>query len=182
MPNEIKLGFDDDLTKTVQSLYFDIDLNKIVEKTLSIMTQKLHDGIDFVYFPDAIQIWNMPKSVSIYVVNHAKGRAVNLAARGKDYATNVLSYPSELPTEVIALLGEIELGELVLCHEVVLNEADEQNKSFKSHLTHLIVHGLLHLLGFDHEISDTDADQMEGFEIEILAQLGIDNPYLEPQP
>ena len=109
-----------------------------------------------------------------------KGRAVNLAARGKDYATNVLSYPSELPTEMTTLLGEIELGELVLCHEVVLNEADEQNKSFESHLTHLIIHGLLHLLGFDHEISDADADQMEGFEIEILAQLGIDNPYLEP--
>lgn len=180
MPNEIKLGFDDDLTNTVQSLYFDIDLNKIVETTLSIMTQKLHHGIDFVYFPDAIQIWHMPKSVSIYVVNHAQGRAVNLAARGKDYATNVLSYPSELPTEMTTLLGEIELGEPVLCHEVVLNEADEQNKSFESHLTHLIIHGLLHLLGFDHEISDADADQMEGFEIEILAQLGIDNPYLEP--
>ena len=60
MPNEIKLGFDDDLTNTVQSLYFDIDLNKIVETTLSIMTQKLHHGIDFVYFPDAYRFGICP--------------------------------------------------------------------------------------------------------------------------
>ena len=81
MPNEIKLGFDDDLTNTVQSLYFDIDLNKIVETTLSIMTQKLHHGIDFVYFPDAIQIWHMPKSVSIYVVNHAQRPCCKLSGQ-----------------------------------------------------------------------------------------------------
>lgn len=116
--------------------------------------------------------------MDIYITNTTEGRQLNLDARGKDYATNILSYPSELPSDVLDLMDDIPLGELIICHGVLVREANEQDKQFEDHLHHLLVHGILHLLGFDHEISDADADEMEGFEIEILQGLGISNPYL----
>ena len=79
---------------------------------------------------------------------------------------------------MIALLPSLSLGELVICHEVVAKQAEEQGKTVNAHLTHLLVHGVLHLLGFDHELGQAEQDEMESIEIAVLAKLGVDNPYL----
>lgn len=118
-----------------------------------------------------------PFELDIYITDLDEGRMINLEARGKDYATNILSYPSELPSDVFAMLPTLPLGELVICHEVVARQADEQGKKIEHHLTHLLIHGILHLLGFDHELGQTEQDEMEHIEITILQQLGIANPY-----
>ena len=77
------------------------------------------------------------------------------------------------------MLAARPLGDLVICIPVVLQEAAEQHKVPVEHFTHMLVHGTLHLLGYDHEVSDEDADEMEALEIEILAKLGLNNPYRE---
>lgn len=177
MADELSLSFADTLTTDRQSAYNEQLFYTAFTQTMSVMNQKHAQGLAFAYFDDADSYWHKPKSLDIYITDSTEGRQLNLDARGKDYATNVLSYPADLPSEIVQILPQISLGELILCDEVVAKEAGEQGKSFEHHLTHLIVHGILHLLGFDHEISDVDADEMEGFEIEILAKLGIDNPY-----
>lgn len=122
-------------------------------------------------------IKNKALELDIYVVEPIEGQAINLDARGKDYATNILSYPSDLPENIAEVLPSFVLGELVICHDVVAKQADEQGKTVEEHLTHLLVHGILHLLGFDHELGQAEQDEMEGLEIAILAQLNIANPY-----
>jgi probable rRNA maturation factor len=112
--------------------------------------------------------------LAVRLVDEAEGRALNAHYRGKDYATNVLSFPAELPEGVTLPL----LGDIVLCAPVVAREAAEQGKPLAAHYAHLVVHGCLHLLGFDHE-NDRDARLMEGTEREILAALGIADPYRE---
>ena len=106
------------------------------------------------------------------IVDEAEGRALNARWRGRDYATNVLSFPAELPPGVALPL----LGDLVVCAPVVAREAAEQGKPEADHWAHLVIHGTLHLLGFDHE-SESDAVVMEGLERELLAGLGIGDPY-----
>lgn len=164
--------------KIATDIYNQDRLTKILEHTLAVMDAKLvANEIGLAYFPAASDYWDKPKTLDIYITDIDEGKALNLQSRNKDYATNVLSYPSDLPVDLLQVLPEISLGELILCHNVVESEALAQKKTFENHLTHLIVHGILHLLGFDHEISEADADQMEEFEIEILAGLGIGNPY-----
>lgn len=105
-------------------------------------------------------------------------RALNKKFRGKDTATNVLSFPLE--DKIPAPKGApFLLGDIVLASGVVKAEAREDNKSVQDHTIHLLVHGLLHLLGFTHE-KENDADRMEALEIEILGDFGIANPYLSP--
>jgi probable rRNA maturation factor len=72
----------------------------------------------------------------------------------------------------------LSLGELIICHEVMVREAQEQDKTVAQHISHLLIHGVLHLLGFDHELGEAEQDEMERFEIEILAGLNLPNPYL----
>ena len=105
-----------------------------------------------------------------------EGRELNLEARGKDYATNILSYPSDLPVAIIDLMPTLPLGELIICHEVVVREAAEQDKTVAQHISHLLVHGMLHLLGFDHELGQAEQEEMQVLEIEILASLNLPNP------
>jgi probable rRNA maturation factor len=107
-----------------------------------------------------------------------RSHRLNLEYRGKDKSTNVLSFPSDIPEEVLPLLDARPLGDLVICIPVVL-QAIEQDKTAHDHFMHMLVHGTLHLLGYDHELSDEDAEEMEALEIEILAKLGLENPYLE---
>lgn len=104
--------------------------------------------------------------VSVVLGDDAFVQGLNKQYRGKDKPTNVLSFPQELPM----------LGDIVLAHETIMRDAKEQDKSFKDHLTHLLVHGLLHLLGHDHE-EDDEAEIMESLEIEILSLMGVKNPY-----
>ena len=110
--------------------------------------------------------------LAIRLVDAKEGRALNRHYRGKDYATNVLSFPVELPEGVTLPL----LGDLVICAPVVAKEALEQGKPLASHYAHLTVHGVLHLLGLDHE-DEREAEAMEQLERDILATLGLPDPY-----
>jgi len=113
--------------------------------------------------------------LAVRYVDSDEGRALNRDYRGKDYATNVLSFPVELPPGVRSPL----LGDLVVCAPVVALEALGQDKPLAHHHAHLVVHGMLHLLGMDHERSEADAEAMEARERTILGRLGIPDPYAE---
>ncbi|HCT1803625.1 TPA: rRNA maturation RNase YbeY [Acinetobacter baumannii] len=117
--------------------------------------------------------------IGIACVDLEESHQLNLQYREKDKPTNVLSFPSDIPEEVLPMLDALPLGDLVICIPVLLQEALEQKKTAQNHFAHLLVHGVLHLLGYDHETSDEDAEEMEGLEIEILAKLNIANPYQE---
>ncbi|SEM12428.1 rRNA maturation RNase YbeY [Halomonas daqiaonensis] len=110
--------------------------------------------------------------LTIRFVDDAESQALNRDYRGRDRPTNVLSFPFESPPGITLAL----LGDLVICHPVVVREAAEQDKSLRAHYAHMVVHGTLHLLGHDHE-EDTEAEAMEAIEREILASLGIADPY-----
>ncbi len=117
--------------------------------------------------------------IGIACVDNDESHKLNLEYRQKDKPTNVLSFPSDIPEEVLPMLDALPIGDLVICIPVVLQEALDQNKTPIEHFTHMLVHGSLHLMGYDHETSDEDAEEMEALEIEILAKLGFENPYKE---
>ena len=114
--------------------------------------------------------------LAIRIVGTKEGRALNRHYRGKDYATNVLSFPAELPEGLPKDVKMPLLGDLVLCAPVVAREAKEQKKPLAAHYAHLTVHGVLHLLGWDHD-DEREAECMEQLEREILATMGIADPY-----
>jgi probable rRNA maturation factor len=114
--------------------------------------------------------------VAIRLVDAAEGQAMNLQYRGKDYATNVLSFPAEMPEGLPEDFDFPQLGDLVICAPVVVREAAEQGKALGDHYAHLTIHGVLHLLGFDH-VEEAEAEEMEALERQILASLGIADPY-----
>lgn len=114
--------------------------------------------------------------LAIRLVDEREGKALNRHYCGKDYATNVLSFPAELPEGVSLPLPL--LGDLVICAPVVAREARNQGKAPIAHYAHLTIHGVLHLLGLDHD-SDREALAMEEIERAILAKLGYADPYIE---
>ncbi len=115
--------------------------------------------------------------VSIRIVGAAESRRLNAAWRGKDKPTNVLSFPSGLAGgQNPAPAGPFPLGDLVICAPVVAREAREQGKASRAHWAHMVVHGVLHLLGYDHEL-DREAESMEAREMNLLATFGYPNPY-----
>jgi probable rRNA maturation factor len=114
----------------------------------------------------------------IRVVDEAESRALNPEYRGKDKPTNVLSFPFEAPQGVPPDEVGNYLGDLVICAPVVEREAGEQGKPLAAHWAHMVVHGVLHLRGYDHQ-DDAQAHEMEGREREILEGLGISDPYVE---
>lgn len=112
--------------------------------------------------------------ISVLLTDDAEQRELNAQWRGKDSATNVLSFPQIEPFgPVLGLLGDITLA-----RETLEREAIELDKSLDDHFTHLMVHGFLHILGYDH-IEEDEAQQMESLETQILAGLGIDDPYAD---
>ena len=115
---------------------------------------------------------NTKADISIVLANDRFIRNLNAAYRSKDKATNVLSFPQEGK----ALDGSIALGDVVLAYETIRAEATAQGKRFNDHLMHLIIHGILHLMGHDHE-NERDARVMEKLEIRILDDFGVNNPY-----
>ena len=114
--------------------------------------------------------------LTIRVVDEQEAWRFNRDYRHKDYATNVLSFPAELPQGLPAEIRESQLGDLLICAPVVEREAKEQNRPQSDHWAHLTIHGVLHLLGYNHEQAD-EAVVMETLETEILAKLGISDPY-----
>ena len=166
----------------IDTFYREALFQPLLDTTLTYMQQQMADGVTLPYFADSEpSVWQQkPKSLDIYITDSNEGQALNLEARGKDYATNILSYPSDLPASLIDLMPEVPLGELIICHDVVAREAAEQDKSIAQHLSHLLVHGVLHLLGFDHMLGQAQQAQMESFEIDILAQHDLPNPYITP--
>lgn len=112
--------------------------------------------------------------LTIRIVDNQESQTLNHQYRNKDKPTNVLSFPFELPDGI-----ELDLlGDLVICAPIVEQEAKQQNKPLIAHWAHMIIHGCLHLLGYDH-INDNEAEEMETLEIKLLAQLGFNNPYQE---
>lgn len=110
-----------------------------------------------------------PATVTVRFVDAGEGQMLNRDYRHKDYATNVLSFVYE--TEPVVA------GDLAICLPVVVREAAEQGKSAEAHFAHLIVHGMLHLMGYDHETGPEDAERMEAREREVMAILGYPDPY-----
>ena len=122
--------------------------------------------------------------IGVLLCDEAEARALNRDYRGKDYATNVLSFAlnegEAMPAAASGSLGGL-VGDIVFCPAVVAQEAAAQGKTPAQHYAHLTVHGVLHLMGYDH-IDAAEAEAMEALEIRILNQLGYANPYLEDQP
>ena len=121
----------------------------------------------------AVQPQSDEMEMTVRIVDEAESHALNLNYRGKDRPTNVLSFPFECPDEVELPL----LGDLVICRQVVEREAQEQDKPVMAHWAHMVVHGSLHLLGYDH-IEDDEAKEMESLETQIMTGLGFADPYL----
>ena len=165
--------------QTLDNFYSRELLLSVMAATLNYIDAQVKGGLILPYFDDidAEQWQEKIKVLDIYITDEVEGRELNLEARQKDYATNILSYPSDLPAAIIGLMPTLPLGELIICHAVMIREAAEQNKEARQHISHLLIHGILHLLGFDHELGQAEQDEMERFEIEILAGLNIPNPY-----
>ena len=121
----------------------------------------------------AVQPQSDEVEMTVRIVDEAESHALNLNYRGKDRPTNVLSFPFECPDEVELPL----LGDLVICRQVVEREAQEQDKPVMAHWAHMVVHGSLHLLGYDH-IENDEAEEMESLETQIMTGLGFADPYL----
>ena len=136
-------------------------------------------GDDDVPEPGLLQTWaaaayldKIPAVASMLVTTSDEIQKLNKQYRDKDKATNVLSFPMQSPEEVDICL----LGDIVLCASVIKQEAEQQSKTSLAHWAHMVVHGMLHLQGYDH-IENDEAEAMERLEIKILKQLGFDDPY-----
>ena len=128
-----------------------------------------------------IQIWldkTIPQfqenaELTVRIVDTQESHQLNHEYRGKDKPTNVLSFPFEAPPGI-----ELDLlGDLIICRQVVEKEAEEQSKPLLAHWAHMVVHGSLHLLGYDH-IEDDEAEEMESLETEIMQTMGFEDPYI----
>lgn len=118
--------------------------------------------------------------VSVRIVDEEEGRSLNKQYRERDNATNVLSFPSmDAGSAALPVESTLALGDIVICGPVVVREANEQGKDSSDHWAHMLVHGALHLFGYDHE-TDAQAAEMESLEARILADGGVENPY-EPR-
>ncbi len=119
-----------------------------------------------------------PAQITLRFVNADEGKTLNRNFRGKDYATNVLTFAYNEGENEPFDESEPTQADIILCTDVLQREAAEQNKSLECHAAHLVIHGVLHAQGYDHE-SDEEAEEMETMEVEMLAALGFPNPYIE---
>lgn len=155
------------------------------EPPVRITVQKACGAEDKAYTPrkHRIRSWvraalpQVAADITVRLVGEEEGRVLNKTWRGKDYATNVLTFAyNENETDAEAAAGTVLTGDIVLCVPVVVREARERQRALEAHFAHLVVHGMLHLQGYDHEENEA-AQIMEGREKEILAGLGYPDPY-----
>ena len=137
-------------------------------------TENLPHADEFQTWVDAaLSKYNKPFELTVRIVDITESQSLNLQYRDKDKPTNVLSFPFEAPPGV-----ELDLlGDLIICRQVVEKEAEEQSKPLLAHWAHMVVHGSLHLLGYDH-IEDDEAEEMESLETEIMQTMGFEDPYI----
>lgn len=152
--------------------------NKAVKPKLNLSVQyadiRLQDQLTRPLIRKTVQAALLfPAEITLRIVDAEEGQQLNRDYRGKDYATNVLTFAYTEDEE-----AEVTQADIILCTDVLLREAAEQNKTVIAHAQHLIVHGVLHAQGYDH-LDDDEADEMEALEAEMLATLGIANPYQE---
>jgi probable rRNA maturation factor len=144
-----------------------------IDVQFAVDNAKVPDYEQFVVWVNAaLDNVDTDSEITIRVVDETEGAQLNEAWREKNGPTNVLSFPAELTEEIQPKL----LGDIVICAQVVAREAGEQGKTAEAHWAHMVIHGTLHLLGYDH-IDNKDAERMESLEIEILHTLDLDNPY-----
>lgn len=157
------------MTNTSAMSFVQVDINRQVESKALPTDEEVHRWVTA-----ALRDEREVAEVSVCLVDAATSAELNHRYRGKNYPTNVLSFPADLPAE----LGLPLLGDLVLCPEVVTREAAEQSKAASAHWAHMLVHGTLHLLGYDH-LHDDEAEVMETLETRIVTALGFAPPYAE---
>jgi len=156
---ELDLQLSEQLPKTIDYPQL-AEMKKWVQLTL-VKDGQLHNKI----LADSAEL-------TVRLVDTEEIQQLNNSYRHKDKPTNILSFPFEAPEFIPLDL----LGDLVICHAIIEKEAIEQQKQLTAHWAHIIIHGVLHLIGYDH-IEDAEANEMEAFEIELLQQLGFENPY-----
>jgi len=150
----------------------ELDIQRIIDSELIPSDTELQQWVEA-----ALQDYSADAEVVIRIVDTQEISALNEQYRHKQGATNILSFPFEVPEGVEGLNL---LGDLVVCASVLEQEALKQGKELKNHWAHIIIHGILHLLGYDH-IEEIEANEMESKEILILKQLKINNPYQEQE-
>ena len=148
-----------------QDIYLDVSINS---------ASKLIPSNDLLnkWFAEIIQSKRKTAEAYLLIVDEGESKLLNQRWRNKNQPTNILSFPAEIPKEVNSPV----IGDLVACAPIIELEAKKQGKSLEAHWAHMIIHGGLHLLGYDH-ILDKDATEMEGLEINALSELGYGNPY-----
>ncbi len=150
------------------------------EDELYVFSTKVLDAaVDFLKAEEKQPFPKQPTELSLVFTDDEAIREINAEWRDKDKATNVLSFPA-YPLEPGGMPGPM-LGDIVIARETVEREALDLEKSFEDHLTHLLVHGFLHLFGYDH-LDTEEAEEMEGLETRILAKLGLSDPYAGQEP
>ncbi len=142
-----------------------------------LINRAVETAIQMATLPDPAK--DRPLELCMVLANDALVQVLNKEYRAKDKPTNVLTFATLDDEDMPDMGGMLSLGDVILALETIQREATEQNKPFAEHLTHLCVHGTLHLLGYDH-MDEDEATVMETLEIRILSQLGIQNPYLDP--
>ncbi|GAK82960.1 metal-dependent hydrolase YbeY [Vibrio ponticus] len=147
----------------------ELDLQLAVENESGLPSfDEIHSWLS-----NAIALFQKEAEVTVRIVDEQESHQLNLEYRGKDKPTNVLSFPFEAPPGIEINL----LGDLIICRQVVEQEAIEQDKPLLAHWAHMVVHGCLHLLGYDH-IEDDEAEEMESLETEIMQKMGFKDPYI----
>lgn len=149
------------------------------EELLAFSSKVLELAADYLKAEEEQPLRNHPIELSLVFTNDAEIREINAEWRDKDKPTNVLSFPA-YPIQPGDEPGPM-LGDIVIARETVEREAVELEKTFDDHLTHLLVHGFLHLFGYDH-MDEEEAEEMEGLETRILARLGLSDPYAGQDP
>ena len=169
--NNIVLHIDIEESKWSKAI---ADIAELAEKTKTVAFDYVMQHTDLALLHSA-----KPININVCLSNDARVHQLNRDFRGMDKPTNVLSFANIDFADFSAendLFPEIELGDIIIAYETMLKESETENITLSAHFCHLLVHGFLHILGFDH-ITDDEAEYMESFEIAILHNLGIANPY-----